>query len=148
MRATICFWILLAVVGCDQPSQSSKDKNTTVFNFYLKSAFNDSIADEPKIWILAPTAGCKGCRQSEMGIVHKEILRLRIKNVEYIFPEKMPVNDSDILPCKYRIDKKELIDRINLPISNLTIIRTSRGKIDLLKEISSDRIDSIGYYLK
>lgn len=146
MKYLFSFLLLTSVFACHSPETA--DKTTDVFAYYLRNAFGSSIPKENRSYILVPENGCKGCRQSELTLLREAIGEKRNDAIEYIFSSKVAVPPSFANSTQLKIDSLCLIDKINLPISNITIIRTENEKVTLLKEITADRMDSIGIYLK
>ena len=142
------FVFLLFVIACNPSKPAGADKTTTVFSYYLKTAFGDSIRNEKHTYVLVPITGCKGCRSDALILLHDEILKSGEKDLTYIFSPALQAADSLAKPCKLLIDTSALIDRINLPISNITIVKTEKGKVISLVSIRGEMMDSIGYYLK
>lgn len=152
MKQTGFILLFLFLLSDCAPEKKERDKNSSVFAYYLRTAFGDSIPCEKQYYILVPQNGCKGCRQSEMQILHDEVLNFqlnnKLKNLQYIISPRAGADLNLIKPAPVRIDSVGLIDKINLPLSNITIIRTENGMISLFKEVNADRMDSIGFYLQ
>lgn len=144
MRAL--FFITVVMIACS--SAPKRDPQSEVFAYYLRSAFGDSIPDAKHTWVLVPQNGCKGCRQSELALLHEELRMTGVQELEYVFSPDVPVPVTLVRPAGYRIDDKGLIDKINLPVSNITIIQTENGRILQLHEVTADRMDSLREYLK
>jgi hypothetical protein len=145
MKSFSLFCLFILAIAC-QSKQNPPDQKTAVFSYYLETAFADSIPDNSHTYIMIPSIGCKGCRIDALSVLHKEIIKSNAKNVTYIISPSVNLTDSLINPCEFMVDKSGLIDRINLPISNIAILKTEKGKLISLVSIRSEMIDSIGYY--
>jgi len=146
MRSLFLFVFLFFVVACHR--EKPTDHTTTVFAYYLKTAFGDSIRNEKHTYVMIPRMGCKGCRENALSVLHREIIKLGDKNLTYIFSPSVNLADTLVQPCKFMIDNSELIDKINLPISNIAILKTENGKVISLVSVRSETTDSIGFYLR
>lgn len=147
MKRFAVFFFLAACFACHSP-EVVPDRTTAIFSYYLQNAFAKTIPAESRYYILVPELGCKGCRQSELLLLDETTRKNRNAAIEYIFSPKVPVPSSFAFHSQVKIDSLSLIDKINLPISNITIVRTENKKVTLLKEITAERMDSIGVYLK
>jgi hypothetical protein len=142
------FSLLIIVVACREPKREAVDKTTKVFSYYLETAFADSIPDKKHVYILIPKLGCKGCRQDALNELQQQLMKSGEKNYTYIVsPEAAPPGKL-AEPGNVLIDTSELIDHINLPVSNIAILKTENGKVISLISIRSETTDSIGYYLR
>lgn len=144
MRALLFVTVLM--IACS--TTPKRDPHSEVFAYYLRNAFGDSIPAAKHTWVLVPENGCKGCRQSELAMLHEELRKTSVQELEYVFSPDVPVPVTLVRPAGYRIDKQGLIDKINLPVSNITIIRTENGRIMQLHEVTADRMDSLREYLR
>ncbi|HET6992532.1 MAG TPA: hypothetical protein VFJ43_14460 [Bacteroidia bacterium] len=148
MKSIFLLCLFTLTIACNQPKQNPPDRNTEVFAYYLKTAFGDSIRNEKHIYIMIPAIGCKGCRTDALVVLHNEIIKSGEKNATYILSPSVNLADSLIRPCRFLIDSSGLIDRINLPISNIAILKTSNGKVISLVSIRSEITDSIPSLLR
>ncbi len=147
MKFSYLIFLLLVVIGCNESKHETNDQTTTVFSYYLKTAFEDSIPNEKHVYILIPSLGCKGCRQDALKELQQQVINSGEKNYTYIVS---PTSQSLGMRTEHGIflvDTSELIDHINLPISNIAILKTENGKVISLVSIRSETTDSIGYYL-
>lgn len=135
-------------LACNDSHEPAVDKTTAVFSYYLHAAFGDSIRKEKQTYVLIPKIGCKGCREGALAELHQEIIKSGEKHLTYIFSPSVNLADTLVKPCNFLIDKSELIDKINLPISNITFIKTENGKVISLVSVRSETMDSIGYFLR
>ena len=138
--------LLVVIIACSHPQQ--RDQRSQVFAYYLRKAFGDSVPEQKHTWILVPENGCKGCRQSELALLHEALRTTGVQELEYVFSPDVPVPVTLVRPAGFRIDQKGFIDKINLPVSNITIIQTEKGRVVKLHEVSAERMDSIAEYLK
>jgi hypothetical protein len=133
--------ILFLVFACTAPVETENDQYTKIFSWYLQQAFNDSIPDQAKTWVLIPERGCGGCRNEYLKKI-SGICQQAQMNITVI--SSPALQDTS---CKNkRIDTSKLIDELNLPISTAAIIKTKSKKVYSFQEILS--ADSIPLYLK
>ncbi len=147
MRIAFFIFLLLFVVACNDSKRETRDQTTSVFAYYLKTAFADSIPDKKHLYILIPKLGCKGCRQDALNELQLQLINSGEKNYTYIVSPASESLSKHTEPGTSRIDTSELIDHINLPISNIAILKTENGKVISLVSIRSETTDSISYYL-
>lgn len=147
MRFFYVAFILVFAIACSDSKQETSDQTTTVFSYYLKTAFGDSIRNEKHTYVLIPKMGCKGCREDALRELQLQIVRSGKKNITCIFSPAVNLADTLLNPGNLLVDTSELIDKINLPISNIAILKTERGKVISLQSIRSETTDSIGFYL-
>jgi hypothetical protein len=126
-----CYIILMFASACasDAPPAQA-DKPTRVFSYYLRTAFNDSIPVTPQLYMLVPQTGCKGCMVRQLGTLADS---LRLENsvpVQLILARKIAGSDS-LRPFvqQSRFDTHALMDRIDLPVAGVTLIKTNKGKV-------------------
>jgi hypothetical protein len=148
MKISSFVLIFISAMACSPSIKNAPDQQSTVFSYYLKTSFNDSIPDEEHIYILVPALGCKGCRAEALAVLHHELIKSGKKNVSYIFSSSVNPSDSVVEPFNMQIDSSGLIDKINLPVSNIAIIKTANGKVISLTSIRSETTDSIASILR
>jgi hypothetical protein len=117
------FVFLLLLLSCKNES-----KETIIFKKYLETTHHLEIPENSNIYIVFPKLACKGCVQDLIGNIADNL----DKNKTYTFIVSntsiyFPANLSSI--GKWHFDKKGDIDKINLGLSNLTIIKTNKGQV-------------------
>jgi hypothetical protein len=142
-----CIYILLFAISCGEINDPPVDKTSAVFSYYLKEAFRDSIKQEKETYILVPKVGCKGCREDALHVLQKEAEKSGIKNLTFIISPSVTLPGDFSQSAIVLVDTSDLIDRINLPVSNIAILKTEKGKVISLVSIRSETTDSIGYFL-
>ncbi|MDQ3108873.1 MAG: hypothetical protein M3R17_03170 [Bacteroidota bacterium] len=147
MKSICVVAMIIAIISCHE--ETKKEQSVTdIFSYYLKTAFGDSIPKEKHLFILVPETGCKGCREDALHILHDEAIKTGRTGITYIFSPKVHFNDLMTAPYKTLTDSSMLIDKINLPISNITFIKTAHGKVESINAIRSETTDSIRALLK
>jgi hypothetical protein len=140
--------IIVAFISCTATEKKEQDQATETFAYYLRTAFGDSIPKEKHLFILVPEVGCKGCRQDALYILHNEAIRSQTKSITYIFSPAVHYNDSLTSPYETMTDSSKLIDKINLPISNIAFVKTLDGNVVSINSIRSETTDSIASFLR
>jgi hypothetical protein len=122
----IAFFFLAA---CTSDSVSEQpDKTTRIFNYYLRTAFNDSIPVTPQLYLLVPQSGCKGCMINQISTMADSLRKQNKLPVQLILTRKISGIDSlQSFAEKSRFDTQALMDRIDLPIAGVTLIKTEKG---------------------
>ncbi len=143
--AWIFFILLLPACG---PVQEPFDLHTETFRFYLREAFGDSIPGEKHTFIMIPETGCKGCREGAMGVLHEEVVKTGHAGITYVLSPDVTLHDSLVQPCELLRDTSGLIDQVNLPLSNISFVKTENGKVISIVNVRSETTDSIGYFLR
>jgi hypothetical protein len=136
------------IFSCTPVEQKGQSQSTEIFAYYLRTAFGDSIPKEKHLFILVPEAGCKGCRNDALYILHKEAMRTQEKNITYIFSPAVHFSDSLTAPYPAKTDSSKLIDKINLPISNIAFVKTVDGSVVWINSVRSETTDSIASFLR
>jgi hypothetical protein len=144
---TVAILLLLLLVACD-PAKEPVDHNTETFRFYLREAFGDSIPQEKHTFIMIPETGCKGCREGAMHVLHDEVVKTGSAGITYVLSPAVLLDDSLIRPCELLRDTSGLIDEVNLPLSNISFVKTENGKVLSIVNVRSEITDSIGYLLR
>ncbi len=147
MRFPYLIFLLVVLIACNDSKQEIRDQTTVVFSYYLKTAFADSIPDKKHVYILIPKLGCKGCRQDALNELQQQLVNSGEKNYTYIASPSSESTSTLTGHGIFRVDSTGLIDKINLPVSNIAILKTENGKVISLVSIRSETTDSIGYYL-
>jgi hypothetical protein len=147
MKSLFLLTVALLFACNGKLQKQEADPNTKVFSYYLRTAFNDSIPQEKRLYILVPKNGCKGCRSGALYEVRNSISPAQANEVITIVAPDLGYIDS-LLPGKVYHDTDDLIDRINFPVSNITLVKTENGKITSLRQVRTETIDSIPYFLK
>ncbi|MCU0432327.1 MAG: hypothetical protein MUC87_02600 [Bacteroidia bacterium] len=122
------FFFIAACASDTAPRQP--DKPTRVFSYYLRTAFGDSIPQEAQMYMLVPQNGCKGCMVRQLGTLAESLRTENSLPVQLILARKISGTDS-LRPFiqQSRYDTHALMDRIDLPVAGVTLIKTSRGKV-------------------
>ncbi|CAN5900543.1 hypothetical protein BH11BAC7_BH11BAC7_15430 [soil metagenome] len=144
------FLFFLAVcfsIACKETPVKNEDKTTAVFSYFLKTAFDDSIKEAKQVYILIPKMGCKGCREDALRTLQQEINQRGNQNITYIFSSAVLIADTFAAKQNVLIDSTGLLDKINLPISNITILKTDKKQVNSIVTIRSEMMDSIAFYL-
>ncbi len=144
---TVAILFLLLLIACD-PAKEPVDHNTETFRYYLREAFGDSIPAEKHTFIMIPETGCKGCREGAMGVLHREVIKTGSAGITYVLSPDVTLHDSLIRPCELLRDTSGLIDKVNLPLSNISFVKTENGKVVSIVNVRSETTDSIGYFLQ
>ncbi|MFN8711810.1 MAG: hypothetical protein ACK5Z2_03075 [Bacteroidota bacterium] len=83
----IAFFFLAA---CTSDSVSEQpDKTTRIFNYYLRTAFNDSIPVTPQLYLLVPQTGCKGCMINQISTMADSLRKQNKLPVQLILTRKI-----------------------------------------------------------
>jgi hypothetical protein len=141
-------YLLFFAMSCGEIKEPPADKTSTVFSYYLKEAFRDSIKQEKETYILIPKVGCKGCREDALNVLQQEAKKSGIKKLTFIISPTVTLPENFSQSAIVLVDNSDLIDRINLPVSNIAILKTEKGRVISLVSIRSETTDSIGYFLR
>ncbi|MGL5891363.1 MAG: hypothetical protein ACRC3B_15845 [Bacteroidia bacterium] len=117
--------------GCaSDPAPKQPDKPTRVFNYYLRTAFGDSIPATPQLYLLVPQTGCKGCMVRQISTMAESLRTENNLPVQLILARKISGTDSlQSFAQQSRFDTQALMDRIDLPIAGVTLIKTEKGRV-------------------
>jgi hypothetical protein len=129
MKYLYLSFILFAACASD-PAPKQSDKPTRVFNYYLRTAFDDSIPAAPQLYLLVPQTGCKGCMVRQINTMAESLRAENNLPVQLIMARN--ISDIDSLTSyvqQSRFDSLGLMDRIDLPIAGVTLIKTEKGSI-------------------
>ena len=124
--------------SCDNPyNKESEGLNN------LLQEFNTGIAVKNHLYVLIPTFSCLGCVQSALINLNGLLVDNDKPNVTIIY-QKI---DVDLNPFKDKAivyqDINSSIDKMPFNIVNLTVIKTSKGKINDIQFVNSENINQI-----
>jgi hypothetical protein len=124
----LCLSIIISILlgGCKSNELTAKDK---LFSNYLEENFSLQIPEVQHYFIMVPKFGCKGCMKKDLARLSKYVQNNPNKKFTLITstPEIIPVDMKKGMP--FFVDSLDKIDKINLGITNVTIIKTTQGKI-------------------
>lgn len=130
---TLIFTLLL-VSGCeanrkDDSLGQSYDRKTQVFAEYLDEELKLRIPDDPHYFLIVLKNGCQGVIES--ALIHIDNSFNGKKGVSIITSNKLLTNEyfSD---SEVEIHFDRAIDVINLPIYNVSLIKTSKGRVNYI----------------
>ena len=125
-----------------------QDKRTLIFSSYLKKEFSMEIPKDEHIYILIPELACKGCIINKTQKEIEWLLKKQRNNNFTIISSNAPfidyISKNNI---NYLADNSGKLDRLNLDISNITVINTQNRAIKDLKSIATDDTNSIEFYV-
>jgi hypothetical protein len=99
---------------------------TRVFRQYLKENFSDSIPQQKHVYILVPGKGCKGCMANTLDRIRQLKPDSTYTTVIISSINTLP---EEMYPVPFLFDEKAKMERINLRVSNVTVLRTQNGRI-------------------
>lgn len=124
------FFECLLVMACSdnkpQPEAPKESLQTRVFSQYLKQTFTDSIPEEKHVYILVPGKGCKGCMANTLDRIRQLKPDSTYTTVIISSISTLP---EELFPVPFLFDEKAKMERINLRISNVTVLRTEHKRI-------------------
>jgi hypothetical protein len=129
MRTALTFLFFLILFSCGNSHSKPVDTQTKIFSHYLYTAFGDNIAQTPCVYVLVPRNSCKGCLQNQLRKVKAAIAPYSSTPCfGIVAQESIPIASLDSI-CPTKTDTLGLLDRINLPISGITLIRTDNYRV-------------------
>ena len=142
--------ILLLSVACNSSTDdliekqtTTIDKKTRIFSRYIGDQFQLSISDEVHYYILVPKMGCSGCMDKTLLEINKIITPENKNKFTFITTNRRKIPEELLLKIELYDDKSNKLDILSLNIVNVTIIKTLNSKVDLIKNINLEDIDSI-----
>lgn len=130
LTGLLIFSVSLLFASCsdDAPKTQAPKESlpTRVFRQYLKENFRDSIPQQKHIYILVPGKGCKGCMANTLDRIRQLKPDSTYTTVIISSINTLP---EEMYPVPFLFDEKAKMERINLRISNVTVLRTQDGRI-------------------
>ncbi len=135
MKPYLAIFLFMLLISCNSTSEKKEITTTSIFSDYLNQQFNLSIPSEKHIFITLPKNGCKGAIWTSLTSID-QLLEPSDK-ISFIIADD--VYASKFLKKNWKIlfDKDDKLDRLNIPISNVSAIITENGKIKLIKSSTS-----------
>ncbi|MCA6364104.1 MAG: hypothetical protein IM638_13775 [Bacteroidetes bacterium] len=126
----LCLPALIALHSCGgnepKPLPPQESLPTRVFRKYLHDVFADSIPQQRHVYIMVPGKGCKGCMANTL----ERVRQLRPDSTyTTIIISSINTLPEEMYPVPFLFDEKGVMERINLRISNVTVIRTEHARI-------------------
>jgi len=133
--------LLLFTTACNRSNDSLYQKETEIFNRYLKTTRLAINKDSTYLFICTPGSACVGCNQ------HLFNLFMNVKDGNTFLLTSSPENFSTSPELKSRIyfDSTGKLDRINLPIRNASVVFYKQGEISGIVSVNPNAPDSIDY---
>ena len=118
-------------------SCKEKDKDTVLFNAYLKKQFNTEIANDNSIYVLVSDQACSGCAQYIFD-------KAKYTTGRYIFILPKPEDDYNYDHKNVLIDSSGHLGRLKFHKGNVCTIKTKGGHIE--EVITYDAPDVINLF--
>ncbi len=136
----IAIALLLVGAGCSQrTSESANDRKTQVFSSYLQEELSLSIPNQEHYYLIVHKVGCQGVIESALMDLNHDFMEQ--KNIAVITSNRQLV-DKYFSDEKVKIYYDRTIDVINLPLYNVSLIKTSKKQVSY---ILSERKCSIDF---
>ncbi|MCD6178853.1 MAG: hypothetical protein J7K39_03015 [Bacteroidales bacterium] len=118
-------WIFIFFIlfSCSGKTNISKD-----FDNYL-AAFDESIPESEHFYVILSKYACQSCLKSLLPIFVEKSKNYKQDSFTYIVANSSKYSSLENLKAKVINDKKELISRLTMNISDFTIIKTNKHKI-------------------
>jgi hypothetical protein len=135
MNIRICTGLFIVLVSwlcvscaddAPKPEAPKESLPTRVFRQYLKENFSDSIPQQKHVYILVPGKGCKGCMANTLDRIRQLKPDSTYTTVIISSINTLP---EEMYPVPFLFDEKAKMERINLRVSNVTVLRTQKGRI-------------------
>lgn len=132
MKLQIFALIILLLCSCNREPYA---KETKIFNKYLQETFQFTIAGEPMTYILLPQAGCKGCMQKYIAIIHNGVDSLETTKIKLITSNGKMVSNKIRAKLKVFDDEFGNLDYMALDVVCMMVINTKDKKIIEIRDI-------------
>lgn len=135
---------LTAAVSCEQSENDtaqveSRDQKTTIFSDYLKQELKLTIPEEEHYYLIVHKAGCQGVIESALMELDQDFIEH--KKIAVITSNKQLV-DQYFSNKQVEIYYDRTIDVVNLPLFNVSLIKTNKAQVSY---ILSERKCSIDF---
>lgn len=126
----ICIPALIWLHSCSgnetKSAGAQESLPTRVFRKYLHDVFADSIPQKRHVYIMVPGKGCKGCMANTL----ERVRQLRPDSTyTTIIISSINTLPEEMYPVPFLFDEKGVMERLNLRISNVTVIRTEKSRV-------------------
>ena len=115
------------------------EKESEVLQWYMQKTFQTQVAKDQHLYIIVPRYACKGCENTSLKKID-ELLPKQARNVSLItdIPKIIPTSLKENV--NFLADSTGLLDRVNLPISNVTIVKTQDGNIEEFQSLNPKQL--------
>jgi len=138
---SLCFFFLLFTLGCNQQN-TRYQKETEIFNRYLKTTRFHINNNESYLFICTPGTGCAGCDEH----LYSVFCGMKSDNILLLTSSREGIFDtSAILKSRIYFDSTSKLDRINLPIRNASVVFYEKGEITGITSVNPNSPDSIDF---
>jgi hypothetical protein len=134
-------FLLLFATNCNESGGSQYQKETGIFNRYLKTTRLAIKKDSTYLFICTPGSACVGCNQHLFNLFSTA----KNGNTFLLTSSRENYSNSSVLKDRIYFDSTGKLDRINLPIRNASVIFYGQGKISGIVSVNPDAPDSIDY---
>lgn len=136
--------LLLIFFSCkNNHSVSNYEKETRIFNKYLKDVFSETIPLEKRIFVILPCIGCEGCISSIIKKVDNCTVSLDSFNISLVTTNETFLKySSSLVGCKnLLVDKKGSICEYEFGYGYPSIYQTKNGEITNIFILSPEKIN-------
>ncbi|MDO9258034.1 MAG: hypothetical protein Q7U54_21150 [Bacteroidales bacterium] len=126
-------------------SQSCNDRyrNETIsFQNYLSNTFKQKIPEVEHIYLLVSRFGCPNCIDQALIKISEKTVNKQEIGITIVTYDTTLVSKTFIKRAKILFDNNAEYETI-LPIANLALIKTERGKISKIKILNLDEMEKI-----
>ncbi len=134
------FVLLMASCSNDNESKKKVSEETTfnmdttgIFRSYLKHKFNLTIPESKHCYYIISNSGCFDCIKTLLNETIEKIKTIDKQQLTFIIANERLIN-TDLTEYSFRlyVDSFAEINEYALPITNVTLIYTSKYKVDSL----------------
>lgn len=136
--------LFLIFFSCkNNPSVSNYEKETRIFNKYLKDVFSKTIPFEKRIFVILPCVGCEGCISSIIKMIDNCTDLLDSFNISLVITNETFLKySSSLVDCNnIFVDKKGSICKYEFGYGYPSIYQTKNGEITNICTLSPEKIN-------
>jgi hypothetical protein len=128
-----------SLLSCNTPYT----KETENLKCYLSDNFQERIPGEKHTYLLIATFRCSGCVENALQKISDKIKIGPNSHITILSYDVSLIPDTLKAKVKVLLDKETKYENIGIPIANIALIKTSKGKIDKIRIINLDETDQI-----
>lgn len=133
------FLILLFLYACND----AYFNETRCFNQYLNKRFQSKIPIDEHTFLLVATFRCSGCVQNSLLSISEKINENSVNSTTIITSDTVLIPNSIREKIVILLDENKEYENIGIPIANLALFKTKKGKIIEIRILNLDNSEQI-----
>lgn len=135
------FVLLLIFLSLSCNNQFAQE--TKSFKTYMSDIFHEKIPQNEHTYLLIATFRCSGCVENALMKISQKTNVGSENSITILTFDSSLIPDTLKNKVKVLLDKDAGYENIGIPIANIALIKSSKGKVDKIMMINLDDTDKI-----